>query len=95
MATLISVKKSSKAVKNKHRSIVFFWGGGDRSDIEDSSWDRVQDKDIFSRRLTGRPSDEGARSARNAQGKDILTYFARGYLKNSISFNLRLIAPPH
>ena len=41
-------------------------------DIEDSSWDRVQDKDIFSRRVTGRPSDEGARSARNAQGKDIL-----------------------
>ena len=41
-------------------------------DKEDSSWDRVQDKDIFSRRVTGRPSDEGARSARNAQGKDIL-----------------------
>ena len=41
-------------------------------DIEDSSWVRVQDKDIFSRRVTGRPSDEGARSARNEQGKDTL-----------------------
>ena len=40
--------------------------------IEDSSWVRVQDKDIFSRRVTGRPSDEGARSARNEPGKDIL-----------------------
>ena len=34
-------------------------------DIEDSSWVRVRDKDIFSRRVTGRPSDEGARSVRN------------------------------
>ena len=41
-------------------------------DIEDSSWVRVQDKDTFSRRVTGRPSDEGARSARNEQGKNIL-----------------------
>ena len=39
-------------------------------DIEDSSWVRVQDKDIFSRRVTGRPSDEGARSAGSKQGKD-------------------------
>ena len=45
---------------------------GPVQDIEDSSWVRVQDKDIFSRRVTGRPSDEGARSARNEQGKDIL-----------------------
>ena len=41
-------------------------------DIEDSSCVRVQDKDIFSRRVTGRPSDEGARSARDEPGKDIL-----------------------
>ena len=41
-------------------------------DIEDSSWVRVRDKDIFSRRVTERPSDEGARSARNVPGKDTL-----------------------
>ena len=41
--------------------------------IEDSSWVRVRDKDIFSRRVTGRPSDEGARSVRNEQGKDSLS----------------------
>ena len=41
--------------------------------IEDSSWVRVRDKDIFSRRVTGRPSDEGARSVRNKQGRDFLS----------------------
>ena len=44
----------------------------DAKDIEDSSWVRVRDKDIFSRRVTERPSDEGARSARNVPGKDTL-----------------------
>ena len=39
---------------------------------EDSSWVRVRDKDIFSRFVNGRPSDEGASSARNEQGKDSL-----------------------
>ena len=33
----------------------------------------MRDKDIFSRRVTGRPSDEGARSVRNKQGKDSLS----------------------
>ena len=32
----------------------------------------MRDKDIFSRRVTGRLSDEGARSVRNEQGKDSL-----------------------
>ena len=41
-------------------------------DIEDSSWLRVRDHDIFALHLTGRPSDEGARSARKVQCKDIL-----------------------
>ena len=40
---------------------------------DDSSWVWVRDKDIFSRRVTGRPSDEGARSLRNKQGKDPLS----------------------
>ena len=33
----------------------------------------MRDKDIFSRRVTGRPSDEEARSVRNKQGKDPLS----------------------
>ena len=37
---------------------------------EDSSWVGVRDKDIFSQRVNGRPSDEGARSVRSKQGKD-------------------------
>ena len=57
--------------------------------MEDSSWVRVRDKYIFSRRVTGRPSDEGARSVRNMQGKT--PYFARGDLKNSVFFNKRLL----
>jgi hypothetical protein len=41
--------------------------------IEDSSWDLVRDKDIFALHLTGRPSDEGARSAsRKVLCKDLL-----------------------
>ena len=44
--------------------------------IEDFSWVRVRDKDIFSRRVIGRPSDEGARSVRSKNGKDCL-YLAR------------------
>ena len=30
----------------------------------------MRDNDIFSRRVNGRPSDEGARFGRNKQGKD-------------------------
>ena len=30
----------------------------------------MRDKDIFSQRVNGRPSDEGARSVRSKQGKD-------------------------
>ena len=33
----------------------------------------MRDKDIFSRLVTGRPSDEGARSVRTKQGKDPLS----------------------
>ena len=38
--------------------------------IENYSWVRVREKDIFSRRVNRRPSDEEARSVRNKQGKD-------------------------
>ena len=38
----------------------------------------MRDKDIFSQRGTGRPSDEGARSVGNKQGK--IPSLARGYL---------------
>ena len=41
-------------------------------EIEDSSWVRVRDQDIFALHLTGRPSDEGTRCARNVQCKDVL-----------------------
>ena len=54
------------------RRHVWRWTSERERDIEDSSWVRVQDKDIFSRRVTRRPSDEEARSARNEPGKDIL-----------------------
>ena len=42
-------------------------------DIAYSSWVRVPDKSIFSQCVTGRPSDEGARPARNEQGEDSLS----------------------
>ena len=42
----------------------------DNQNIEDSSWVEVRDKDIFSQRVNGRPSDEGERSVRSKQGKD-------------------------
>ena len=35
--------------------------------IEDYSWARMGDEDIFALHLTGRPNDEGARSARKVQ----------------------------
>ena len=44
------------------------------TDIEEYSWVRVRDKDTFSRRVTGRPSDEGARSATNGQGQNIISH---------------------
>ena len=46
------------------------WGGRGKV-IEDSSWLRVEDKDIFSKRVTEKPSDEGARFFCNTRGKDI------------------------
>ena len=38
--------------------------------IENYSWARVREKDIFYLRVNRRPSDEEARSVRNKQGKD-------------------------
>ena len=37
----------------------------------------MQDNDLFSRHMTGRPSDEGARSARNEMGKISLSRTSR------------------
>ena len=58
-------------------------GGFYSEDIEDSSWVRVRDRDIFALHLTGRPSDEGAWYARKLQQR--YADLARGDLKNSIS----------
>ena len=38
--------------------------------IDNYSWVRVREKDIFYRRVNRRPSDEEASSVRNKQGKD-------------------------
>ena len=49
----------------------------------------MRDKDIFSRRVTGRPSDEGARSVRNTQGKDSLSRTRR--LEECYIFQLEVV----
>ena len=64
--------------------------GGTYSAIEDSSCVRVPDQDIFSRHVTGRPSDEGARLfVRNKQGKDSLSRTRR--LEELYIFQLEVV----
>ena len=50
----------------------------------------MQDKDIFSQRVTGRPSDEEARYVRNKRRVKIHD-LAREDLKNSVSFKLDVV----
>ena len=71
-------------------------GGGLSTYLEDSSWVRVQDKGMIS---AGPPLEDLENYARSEVCKERAgkryRYFARGAVKNSISYNLRLIAIPH